>query len=77
MKWNSGNLITEVDIPVLLTGQRIVIEHSPDSPEVKKIPATRLVPPSLTLADRALIGACRNHGLCIDENAPEINITHA
>ena len=38
VRWNDGNLITEVDVPVLTTGQRIVIEHGAGNTNVKTIP---------------------------------------
>ena len=77
VRWNDGNLITEVDVPVLSTGQRIVIEHGAGSGEVKTIPATRVVPPPPTGADKALIEAYRARGLSIDERSPEVSITRA
>ncbi|HEX8440236.1 tetratricopeptide repeat protein [Archangium sp.] len=77
VRWNDGNLITEVDVPVLSTGQRIVIEHGAGSGDVKTIPATRVVPPPPTSADKALIEAYRARGLRIDESSPEVSITRA
>jgi hypothetical protein len=77
VRWNDGNIITEVDVPVLSTGQRIVIEHGAGRPDVKTIPATRVVPPPPTPADKALIEAYRARGLRIDEGAPEVSITRA
>ncbi|WNG33970.1 hypothetical protein F0U60_10255 [Archangium minus] len=77
VRWNDGNLITEVDVPVLSTGQRIVIEHGAGSGDVKTIPATRVVPPPPTSADKSLIEAYRARGLSIDESSPEVSITRA
>ena len=77
VRWNDGNLITEIDVPVLSTGQRIVIEHGAGSGEVKTIPATRVVPPPPTSADKTLIEAYRARGLRIDESSPEVSITRA
>jgi hypothetical protein len=77
VRWNDGNIITEVDVPVLSTGQRIVIEHAAGSPQLKTIPATRVVPPPPSQADTALIEAYRARGLRIDESAPEVSITRA
>jgi tetratricopeptide (TPR) repeat protein len=78
VRWNDGNVITEVDVPVLTTGQRIVIEHgAAGSSSVKTIPATRVVPPPPGRADSALIEAYRSRGLRIDESAPEVSITRA
>ncbi|MBX5484771.1 MAG: hypothetical protein IRZ16_23350, partial [Myxococcaceae bacterium] len=39
VRWNDGNLITEVDVPMVSSGQRIVIEHGAGSGEVKTIPS--------------------------------------
>lgn len=77
VRWNDGNLITEVDVPVLASGQRIVIEHGAAPSEVKPLPATRVVPPPPSRADQALIDAYRARGLSIDERAPEVSITRA
>jgi hypothetical protein len=74
VRWNNGDTITEVDIPMLTTGQRIVIEHGAGNGEVKTIPATRLVPPPPTAADTALVEAYRARGLRIDETAPEVSL---
>ncbi|MBS1149351.1 MAG: hypothetical protein H6Q89_1049 [Myxococcaceae bacterium] len=77
VRWNDGNLITEVDIPMLATGQRIVVEHAAGSRDVKTIPTTRVVPPPVTAADTSLIEAYRQRGLRIDDTAPEVSITRA
>lgn len=77
VRWNDGNLITEVDVPMVATGQRVVIEHGAGSGEVKTIPATRVVPPPPTAADASLIEAYRSRGLRIDDAAPEVSITRA
>lgn len=77
VRWNDGNLITEVDVPVMASGQRIVIEHGAGSNDVKTIPAMRVVPPVPTAADAALIEAYRARGLRINEDAPEVSIVKA
>ncbi len=77
VRWNDGDLMTEVDVPMLATGQRIVIEHGAGSGDVKTIPASRVVPPPPAAADKALIEAYRARGLRIDEEAPEVSITRA
>lgn len=74
VRWNDGNLITEVDVPMVSTGQRIVIEHAPGSSEVKSIPSSRVVPPAPTIADKSLVEAYRARGLNINEEAPEVSI---
>ncbi|MBK7861836.1 MAG: tetratricopeptide repeat protein [Archangiaceae bacterium] len=77
VRWNDGNIITEVDVPMLATGQRIVVEHGQGSKEVKTIPASRLVPPPPSRADDALIEAYRARGLRVDDSAPEVSISRA
>ncbi|HEY4221175.1 MAG TPA: hypothetical protein VGO62_07525 [Myxococcota bacterium] len=77
VRWNDGNVLTEVDVPLVATGQRVVIEHGGPSTAVKTIPATRLVPPPPTPADATLLEAYRARGLNIDPNAPDISIIRA
>ncbi len=77
VRWNDGNLITEVDIPMLATGQRIVVEHGAGSRDVKTIPPTRVVAPPPTAADASLIEAYRARGLRVDDTAPEVSISRA
>ena len=77
VRWSDGNLMTEIDLPLLASGQRLVIEHAPGSQEVKTLPATKLVPPLPTRADTSLMEAYRARGLRIDEDAPEVSISQA
>ncbi|MET0404517.1 MAG: hypothetical protein ABW123_19040 [Cystobacter sp.] len=77
VRWNDGNLMTEVDVPMLASGQRIVIEHGSGSSEVKTLPSSRVVPPPPSAADKSLIEAYRARGLSIDASAPEVSITRA
>ncbi|MCY1080764.1 tetratricopeptide repeat protein [Archangium lansingense] len=77
VRWNDGNLMTEVDVPMLASGQRIVIEHGAGNGDVKTLPASRVVPPPPSAADKALIEAYRARGLRIDEGAAEVSITRA
>lgn len=77
VSWNDGTLITEVEIPLLASGQRIVIEHSAGSTGVETIPATRLVPPPPTLADGSLDAAYRERGLRVNPDATEVSISGA
>jgi hypothetical protein len=74
VRWNDGNVITEVDVPMVATGQRIVIEHGGVTGDVKTIPSTSLVPPPPTPADQSLIEAYKSRGLRVDDSAPEISI---
>ena len=77
VRWNDGNVITEVQIPLLASGQRIVIEHSPLATGVETIPASRLIPPRPTAADKTLDQAYRDRGLQVNPDAPEISINEA
>ncbi len=77
VRWNDGNVITEVQIPLLASGQRIVIEHTPGAAGVEVIPSTRLVPPRPTLADETLDLAYRERGLQVNPDAPEVSISGA
>lgn len=77
VRWNDGNMITEVDVPMLASGQRVVIEHGQGSSDLKTIPASRVVPPPPNAGDTALIEAYRARGLRIDESAPEVSLVRA
>ncbi len=77
VRWNDGNVITEVQIPMLASGQRIVIEHTASAPDVETIPATRLVPPPPSVADDTLDEAYRERGLRVNPDAPEVSLTRA
>jgi tetratricopeptide (TPR) repeat protein len=77
VRWNDGNVITEVSIPMLASGQRIVIEHTASATDVETIPATRLVPPPPSLADQTLDQAYRERGLRVNPDAPELSLTGA
>ncbi|MCA9569753.1 MAG: hypothetical protein KC656_18040 [Myxococcales bacterium] len=77
VRWNDGNVITEVQIPMLASGQRIVIEHAASETDVETIPATRLVPPPPTAADSTLDEAYRERGLRVNPEAPEVSISRA
>lgn len=77
VRWNDGNVITEVQIPMLASGQRIVIEHGASGTDVPVIPATRLVPPPPTVGDGSLDAAYRERGLRVNPDAPEISISRA
>ncbi len=75
VSWNDGTMITEVEIPMLASGQRIVIEHTAGATGVEAIPATRLVPPPPNAADQTLEEAYRDRGLRVDAGAPEVSLT--
>jgi tetratricopeptide (TPR) repeat protein len=64
-----------VQIPMLASGQRIVIEHTAGATGVETIPASRLVPPPPSLADETLDAAYRERGLRVNADAPEISLT--
>jgi len=77
VRWNDGDVITEVQIPMLASGQRIIIEHTADAAGVETIPATRLVPPPPTIADGTLEEAYRERGLRVNPDAPAVSISRA
>lgn len=77
VRWNDGDTLTEVSIPLLASGQRIVVAHSPGSGAVDRIPATRLVPPPPTSADDTLVEAYRERGLRVDPDAAEVSLSGA
>jgi len=77
VRWNDGNVITEVQIPMLASGQRIVIEHTASATGIDTIAATRLVPPPPTVADDTLDEAYRERGLRVNSDAPELSISGA
>lgn len=77
VSWNNGSTITEVEIPLLASGQRVVIEHAAGATGVETIPATRLVPPRPTLADATLEKAYRDRGLAVNPDALEVSLSAA
>lgn len=77
VRWNDGEMLTEVDVPMLSSGQRVVIEHSAARTGVKPLPSTSLVPPPPTAADQALVEAYRARGLRVNDDAPEISLAQA
>lgn len=77
VRWNDGKVLTEVDVPVLASGQRIVVEHGAGNSGVKTIAPMRVVPPPPTKADGSLVEAYRARGLKVDEEAPDVSITRA
>jgi hypothetical protein len=74
VRWNDGDVITEVQIPMLASGQRILIEHSSATGSIESIPTTRLVPPPPTVADDTLDAAYRARGLRVNPDAPEVSL---
>ena len=77
VSWNDGNMLTEVQIPMLASGQRIIVEHSEGAEPVKTIPSTRLVPPPPSIADKSLVEAYRARGLRVNQDAPDVSITRS
>lgn len=74
VRWNNGHVLTEVAIPILHTGQRIVLEHAPGSATVASLPATRIVPPPPVAADQSLVTAYLEKGLPLHSQAPEVSL---
>jgi len=77
VRWNDGTIMTEVELPMLASGQRIVVEHTATPTDVKTLPATRLVPPAPSVADRSLDEAYRARGLKVQADAPDVSITRS
>jgi tetratricopeptide (TPR) repeat protein len=77
VRWNDGDVLTEVDLPMLSSGQRVVIEHSGAVRDVPVIPTARIVPPTPTPADKSLIEAYRERGLRVEEGAPDVSVVVA
>ena len=77
VSWNDGNVLTEVQLPMLASGQRIIIEHSETSEQVKTLPSTRLVPPKPSVADKSLVEAYRARGLRVKAETPDVSITRS
>ena len=75
VSWNDGTVLTEVEIPLLASGQRIVIEHTQGATDVERIPAPGLIPPPPTVADSTLDEAYRERGLRVDPDASEVSIS--
>lgn len=77
VRWNDGDTLTEVHIPLLASGQRVVVEHGAAPAGVARIPSARLVPPPPTAADEVLVEAYRERGLAVVEEAAEVSISRA
>lgn len=77
VRWNDGEMMTEIDVPMLSSGQRVVIEHAAEGTGTKPLPSTSLVPPPPTAADAALVEAYRARGLRVNDDAPEVGIAQA
>lgn len=75
VRWNDGDVLTEVQIPMLASGQRIVIAHTAGQTDVETIPATRLVPPAPSTADNSLDEAYRERGLRVNADAAAVSIS--
>ncbi len=75
VSWNDGTTITEVEIPLLASGQRVVVEHTAGATGVETIPASRLMPPAPTLADGTLDKAYRDRGLKVNADAPAVSLS--
>ena len=77
VRWNDGEMMTEVQIPMLASGQRIVVAHTEGTSSLETIPATRLIPPPPGLADEALDEAYRERGLRVNPDAAAVSLTSA
>ena len=77
VRWNDGQTLTEIELPLLASGQRIIIEHAEGVNGPERLPATGLVPPPPTLADQTLEAAYRSRGLPVREEAATISLGRA
>jgi hypothetical protein len=77
VRWNDGQVFTEVDVPLFASGQRVVVDHSAGNEQIKAIPMTKIVPPPPSSADKSLVDAYRERGLKVVESAPEVSISRA
>lgn len=75
VRWNDGDKVTEIDVPIVSSGQRVVIEHEPSEGEVKALPSTRLLAPPPNPADKTLEKAYTSRGLRVNDEAPAVSIT--
>ena len=65
VSWNDGTTLTEVEIPLLASGQRIVVAHAPGQTGVSTMPASPMLAPPPTPADASLDEAYRQRGLAV------------
>jgi hypothetical protein len=77
VRWNDGKVLTEVEMPLVASSQRVLIEHSADNERIKVLPTTRVVPPPPNKADTTLIDAYRERGLKVNETAPDVSISRS
>lgn len=79
VRWNDGKVFTEIDVPLLNSGQRIVVAHSVpsgslDHSQSSQTPKGVVVPPP-TKADDSLTEAYKDRGLKENIKAPEVSIS--
>lgn len=78
VRWNDGSIYTEVDVPLLSSGERILIEHNSGKAEkIKGLPTSKVVPPAPTAADKSLSDAYRERGLKEQASAPDVSISRS
>ncbi|MDQ3235037.1 MAG: tetratricopeptide repeat protein [Pseudobdellovibrionaceae bacterium] len=78
-RWNDGQTYTEVDIPVLASGQRIIIEHRADKGSVKK-PGPDIILPAPSSTDTSHIvlhNAYISKGFQENPKSPEVSLSQA
>ncbi len=78
-RWNDGKTYTEVEIPVLSSGQRIVIEHEAKPADMKKRGPEPVLPaPSVSDSSHFLmLNAYLAKGLTENTKAPEVSLSQA
>ncbi|MCX6131645.1 MAG: tetratricopeptide repeat protein [Proteobacteria bacterium] len=78
-RWNDGQSYTEVDIPILASGQRIIIDHKAEKSGSKK-PGPDIVLPAPSSTDTShlvLHNAYLGKGFQENPKAPEVSLSQA
>lgn len=76
-RWNDGSTYNEIDIPIISSGQRIIIEHEAKKPD-QKAPGPDLVIPVPTASDTSHVvmhNAYISKGMTENSKAPEVSLS--
>ena len=75
VRWNDGQLFTEVDVPLLESGQYIVVDHKQSKGLDSTLSHSSVVPPPPSKADQSLAEAYKEKGLKENPAAAQVSIT--